>query len=81
MRTVSRFQKNAKTEAVPIKGIADRLVSIDPTKTAILATFPYWRNPKSKVGFAAPAPQNDSGYQASLGYGVAGRICRLLTFD
>ena len=36
MRTVSRFQKNAKTEAVPIKGIADRLVSTDPTK------LPYW---------------------------------------
>ena len=67
MRTVSRFPKNAKTEAVPIEGIADRLVSDRPDQTAILATFPYWRNPKSKVGFAAaPARQNDSGYQPSL---------------
>jgi hypothetical protein len=32
MRTVSRFPKNAKTEAVLTKGIADRLASINPTE-------------------------------------------------
>jgi len=32
MRTVSRSPKNAKTEAVLTKGIADRLASINPAE-------------------------------------------------
>jgi hypothetical protein len=39
------------------------------------------QRPQSSAFAAAPARLNDSGYQPSLGYGVAGRICRLPAFD
>jgi hypothetical protein len=35
------------------------------------------QRPQSSAFAAAPARLNDSGYQPSLGYGAAGRICRL----
>jgi len=55
-----------------------------PVYTRILAETVLKKStqkPQLSAFSAAPARLNDSGYQPSLGYGVAGRIYRLPTFD